>query len=249
MTELPSILHDPREYIRGLQQLLISDTKRIGFMFGAGSSMARKDGAPESSIIPGVLEMTKQIISALEGTEYETAIKSICTEIEEGNGKALIEYILSNIVHKEEAVGKETLCGLSKDKLGKLRKIIEEKICDIVSVHKKADEFVETLIHCDFAQWIVQATRKFAVEIFTTNYDYLFELGLEYHGVPYFDGFVGSFKPFFHPSSVEDLTFLPQQTKLWKLHGSLGWDMPQSRGKIIRRDTDNTTIIVFPCMV
>ena len=32
------ITHDPREFIRGLQQILISDSKRIGFLFGAGTS-------------------------------------------------------------------------------------------------------------------------------------------------------------------------------------------------------------------
>jgi len=155
------ILHDPREYIRGLQQLLVSDTKRIGFLFGAGTSMARKDGAPESSVVPGVKEMTSQIIEALKGTEFEKAIESICAEVTEQQGQALIEYILSNIVHKEEAVGKEKLCGLSKNKLEQLRKSIEDQICNIVSVHKKADEFMKSLIHCDFAQWIQQATRKF----------------------------------------------------------------------------------------
>lgn len=247
-TEVTTALHDPREHIRGLQQLLISDTKRIGFLFGAGTSMAHKTGAPESSVIPGVRDMTAQIIAALKGTEFEKALESICAEVEEGQDQALVEHILSNIVHKEEAVGKEKLCGLSKAELGQLRKTIEGQICSIVSVHKKADEFIKALIHCDFAQWIAQATRKFAVEIFTTNYDYLLELGLEYHRVPYFDGFVGSFKPFFHPSSVEDPAYLPQQTKLWKLHGSLGWDMHESLGRIVRRDTDNNNIIVFPCM-
>lgn len=34
--------HDPSEYIRGLQQLLISDKKKIGFLFGAGTSSAKK---------------------------------------------------------------------------------------------------------------------------------------------------------------------------------------------------------------
>jgi len=248
MSDPMAIYHDPREHIRGLQQLLISDTKRIGFLFGAGTSMALKEGAPESSVVPGVKAMTNEIIAALKGTAFEKAIESICAEVTEQYGQALIEYILSNIVQKEEAVGKEKLCGLSKDELGQLRKNIECQICNIVSVHKKADEFMRTLIHCDYAQWIAQATRKFGVEIFTTNYDYLLELGLEYHGVPYFDGFVGSFKPFFYPSSVEDLTYLPQQTKLWKLHGSLGWDTYEALGRIVRRDTDDTTIIVFPCM-
>jgi len=48
--------HDPREFVKGLQQILISDTKRLGFLFGAGTSMAVKDGANKDSVIPGVKE-------------------------------------------------------------------------------------------------------------------------------------------------------------------------------------------------
>lgn len=118
MTTQPiAILHDPREHIRGLQQLLISDTKRIGFLFGAGTSIARKDGASESSVVPSVADMTNLIIKALKGTKFENAMESICAEVTEQKGQALIEYILSSIVHKEEAVGKEKLCGLSKVEL------------------------------------------------------------------------------------------------------------------------------------
>lgn len=29
-------VHDPREFIRGVQQILINNTIRIGFLFGAG---------------------------------------------------------------------------------------------------------------------------------------------------------------------------------------------------------------------
>ena len=34
--------HDPSEYIKGLQQLLISDKKNVAFLFGAGTSLAKK---------------------------------------------------------------------------------------------------------------------------------------------------------------------------------------------------------------
>lgn len=37
-----NLTHDPSEYIRGLQQLLISDKKKIAFLFGAGTSLAKK---------------------------------------------------------------------------------------------------------------------------------------------------------------------------------------------------------------
>lgn len=34
--------HDPREFVRGLQQILVSDSKRIGFLCGAGTSMLKE---------------------------------------------------------------------------------------------------------------------------------------------------------------------------------------------------------------
>ena len=37
VANLVMLNHDPSEYIRGIKQILISDKKRIGFLFGAGS--------------------------------------------------------------------------------------------------------------------------------------------------------------------------------------------------------------------
>jgi hypothetical protein len=243
------ITHDPREFVRMLQQILISDKKRLGFLFGAGTSMAIKLGASKDSVIPGIIEMTKIIINSISEQKYKSALEMIKKELDKSKIEYYIEYILSNITQKEHVVGNEKLCGLAKDDFEALRKIIEEEMIKLASVHKKKDSFIGNLLHCDFAQWIAQASRKIPVEIFTTNYDYLLELGLEYHNVPYFDGFVGSFEPFFSTSLVEDLKFLPQCTKLWKLHGSLGWYLGKESKKIIRRYQDDSTIIVFPSLL
>lgn len=242
-------MHDPREFVRGLQQILISDTKRLGFLFGAGTSMAIKEGACKDSIIPGIKEMTEKIISSINEEKYKTALQMIEKELKESNIDFYIEYVLSNITQKEQVVGNEKLCGLTKKEFEQLRKKIEKEMIKLASVHNKRDSFISTLLHCDFAQWIAQASRKFPIEIFTTNYDYLFEIGLEYHNVPYYDGFVGSFEPFFSSSSVEDLKFLPQYTKLWKLHGSLGWYLDKKSNRLIRRYQDDSTIIVFPSLL
>ncbi len=243
------LTHDPREFVRGLQQILISDTKRLGFLFGAGTSMAIKEGESKDSVIPGIIAMTKILIDSISEQKYKSALEMIKKELDESKIEYYIEYILSNITQKEQVVGSEKLCGLTKDDFEKLRKKIEKEMIKIVSVHKKKDSFIDNLLHCDFAQWIAQASRKTPVEIFTTNYDYLLELGLEYHNVPYFDGFVGSYEPFFSTSLVEDLKFLPQCTKLWKLHGSLGWYLDKESNKIIRRYQDDSTIIVFPSLL
>ncbi len=45
--------YNPSEYIRGLQQLLVLDKKKIAFLFGAGTSLSRKN---EESITVPLLE-------------------------------------------------------------------------------------------------------------------------------------------------------------------------------------------------
>ncbi len=239
-------IHDPREFVRGLQQILISDSKRIGFLFGAGTSMSYKRGMSKESVIPGVQEMTRIIIDKIGEDNFKKALKQIEEELGAANMGFQIEYILSCIIQKEQVVGKEKLCGLKKEDFESLRKEIEKEIIEVVSVHKKREKFIKELLHCDFVLWVSHAARKNPVELFTTNYDYLFELALEYHNVNYFDGFVGSFEPFFCPSLVEDLKALPQYHKLWKLHGSLGWAYDDKNKKIIRRDQREDSIIVFP---
>ena len=124
----------------------------------------------------------------------------------------------------------------------------------MVSVHENegntivTTEIVNELVHTDFASWIGQAERKYPIELFTTNYDFLFELGLESKEVPYYDGFCGSLRPFFNPESVEDFSFLANQTKLWKIHGSLGWHFDKDTEKILRvnSDDDDDDILIYP---
>jgi len=245
------ITHGPKEFVRGLQQILISDTKKIGFLFGAGTSFAVKKNSSEKSRVPAVKEMTEKIIRDVseENNKYKNAMETLRKEFEDAKTDFNIEYILSNIIQKEQVIGNGTLCGLTKKEFGDIKEKIEKKIIDIVSVHKAKADFIEDLIHCDFAQWVGQANRKFPVEIFTTNYDYLFEVGLEYHNIPYFDGFMGGFEPFFNSSFVEDLGFLPHMTKLWKIHGSLGWDLSENKKKIVRRYHEENKIIVFPSLL
>ena len=224
---MSKIVHDPSEYIRGVQQILISDKKRIGFLFGAGTSLVRKND--QSQTVPAISVMTAQIINEL--TDKKTCTKTevykkVFDELkaEMTAAKFNVETILSNLEQKHLVISNGTLNGLSKDALGELIVTFKAKIKDKVSVHKYiGSDQKEHLIQTDFADWIGQANRKYPVEIFTTNYDYLFEVGLEHHNIPYYCGFSGSYEPFFSPETVEDLSFLSNQAKLWKIHGSLGW--------------------------
>ena len=170
--------------------------------------------------------MTKDIESYLgKNKKYEAAIKEIRSEIEGRKETHNVETLLSNIEQKIQVIGDGTLNGLKKGDFDELLKEVKNQIREIVSVHKQIikEDKLKDLIHVDFAEWIARANRKYPIEIFTTNYDYLLELGLEEKNIPFYDGFTGSYKPFFNSESVEDMGFIPNQTKLWKIHGSLGW--------------------------
>jgi len=249
------INHDPSEYIRGIQQILISDKKRIGFLFGAGSSLAKK--SQKSLTVPSIKQMTDEII---EEVGINGNFKEALNEIEEELGKENfnIETILSNLELKVSIIGKSTLNSLGKvdfeNLIIEIKKCVRKKVsvhlldnstkeCPIQIVTK---DIVDDLIQTDFANWIGQAERKYPIEIFTTNYDFLFELGLENKEIPYYDGFCGSLRPFFNSESVEELSFLPNQTKLWKIHGSLGWHFDKDTQKILRVSPDDDDILIYP---
>jgi hypothetical protein len=244
------INHDPSEYIRGIQQILISDKKRIGFLFGAGSSLAQKNN--NSLTVPAISKMTSDIVDIIEkiDVKYKNALIEI--KIELGENKFNIETILSNLEQKSSFIGNGTLNTLKKTDFDNLIIEIKKNVRNMVSVHKDdkgtivSKEIVKELVHTDFANWIGQAERKYPIEIFTTNYDFLFELGLESKEVPYYDGFCGSLRPFFNPESVEDFNFLAKQTKLWKIHGSLGWHFDKDTEKILRVNPDDDDILIYP---
>lgn len=240
--------HDPSEYIRGLQKLLISDKKRIAFLFGAGTSLSKK--SDDSTVIPAIDQLTQEIESKLnEKAEYKTAIAEVKQEITKSTGNTYnIETLLSNLEQKVQIIANGTLNGLEKREFESLIKTLKKHIKDAVSVHKEIIENgkLENSVHVDFAEWIGRANRKHPVEIFTINYDYLFELGLEEKNIPFYDGFTGSYTPFFYAESVENMGFVPDQTKLWKMHGSLGWYYDEKTEKVCRKDTDQEDILIYP---
>ena len=254
--------HDPSEFIRGVQQILVSDKKRIGFLFGAGTSLAQKNEIAPT--VPSVSLMTSQICDELcdtstekaNGTKTPDSIDSIYKKVldeiksEISEAKFNVEMILSNLEQKHIVIGNGTLNGLNKAGLEDLIAKFKGKIKDKVSVHKFVKNGMKQhLIQADFADWIGHASRKCPVEIFTTNYDFLFEIGLEHHNIPYYCGFSGSYEPFFAPETVADLSFLPSETKLWKVHGSLGWKNDKDTGRVIRTNPSDEDILIYPSIL
>ena len=246
--------HNPIQAIQQLQSILSSPSKKIGFLFGAGVSMQKIDG---SDLIIGMNDkknshgkVVKEGMTTLSTKDLSSpqkeAIKSMEEEIDSESNSFNIETLLSKISEKERAAGNEKLCGLTKLELQELRTDIEGKIQEIVSIHNKRSSIdIEETNHNTFSKWISNASRDFPVEIFTTNYDYLLELALEKQHIPYFDGFVGSYEAFFCPEWIEDDLPVKNWVKLWKLHGSLGWDQNKHK-EIIRTSGETGKAMIYP---
>lgn len=239
--------HDPREHIRGVHQILISDKKRIGFLFGAGTSYATGVAA---ACVPAVEAMTKIVMSDVEScsAEYLAAVNEIKAETELAGSSFNIESLLSSIEAKRAVIGAGKLNGLDAEGFVGLAKRVKDKVVKLVSVHEslKADDR-KCLAHARLSNWVQKARRRYPSEIFTTNYDYLFEIALEGSAIPYFDGFSGGFEPFFCPEAVEDVSAYPALVKLWKMHGSLGWTFRESDKTVTRNGlAPAESILIYP---
>ena len=239
--------HDPREHVRGIHQILISDKKRIGFLFGAGSSFAT---GVADVCIPAIAAMTTTIVAKIEAhsPSFAAAVKEIQRETKLGSIAFNIESLLSSIEAKRAVIGTGTLNGLDANGFSLLANLVKTQVVELASVHKiLRPEDRTKLAHAKLSSWVSKARRRFPAEIFTTNYDYLFEIALEGSGIPYFDGFSGSFEPFFCPEAVEDVGAYPHLVKLWKMHGSLGWTYRERDKAVIRQQKpEENSILIYP---
>jgi hypothetical protein len=242
--------HDPREQVRGIHQILTSDKKRIGFLFGAGTSFAT---GLKGICVPAIAKMTSDIVQHVtaQSAVLASAIGDIKAELCGAKIAFNIESLLSSIESKRAVIGAGTLNGLDSKGFSELAKLVKEQVVKLVSIHDQLSDTADRkkLSHFQFSNWIQKARRRFPAEIFTTNYDYLFEMALEGSGIPYFDGFSGGFEPFFCPEAVEDVDAYSHLVKLWKIHGSLGWSFRESDQAVIRQhtqDTDTANTLIYP---
>jgi hypothetical protein len=234
--ELAVSFHNPDQHMAALRTIIAQGRKRIGLLVGAGApaGMKRDDGS--GPLIPAVSGLTDMVFDAITPT-YALQIDAIRTRLL----KKDIETFLSQIRSMSAVIGDNKVHGLD----GPGYKAMAEKICSeigrIVDVRlpKKNSPYTELV------SWITGADRGHPVEIFTTNYDLLFEEAFERARAPYFDGFSGSREAFFDPSSVSGNEHAPRWSRLWKIHGSLGWKANEY-GEVIRTGQADATHLVFP---
>ena len=230
-------VHNPDQYIAALRSIIAGGRKRIGLLIGAGApaGMVRDDGS--RPLIPAVEGLTKQVLAVL-APKYEIQISALLDELKPKND---IETLLSRVRALSKVIGNTKVHGLDASGYNDLGREICAEIARIVDVRlpKAASAYT------DLVNWIIGTSRDHAIEIFTTNYDLLFEEAFERARAAYFDGFTGGREPFFDPVSVAGSDLPARWTRLWKLHGSLGLSEGES-GDVVRTGRSSHTHLVFP---
>ncbi len=180
--------------------------------------------------LPGIFALTEQVEAGLAEPQ-KTQFLAVKAECPSG---CHIEQILDRVRLYRELIGNHatnTFCGIAG---GSQAKELDHAICSGISTAIVTPPPARLVAHKTFAQWInaaPHAQRAQPIEIFTTNYDTLFEQMMEEVNAPFFDGFIGSVQPFFAPACVDaensrhDADVYPPRrwTRLWKLHGSINW--------------------------
>jgi len=184
-----------------------------------------------------VAGLTAQVLATLEPT-YSVQIAALKVEL---TPKGDIETLLSRIRTLANVIGPTEIHGLDGAGYAAFGEKICEEIGKIVNVPLPPGSSAYT----DLVNWIIGTPREHPIEIFTTNYDLLLEEAFERSRSPYFDGFTGGREPFFDPVTVAENDLPSRWTRLWKLHGSLGW-CSNDKDEVIRMGKDNAKHLIFP---
>jgi hypothetical protein len=219
-----------------LRTIIAQERKRIGLLVGAGAPAGMKKDDGSCPLIPAVAGLTDRVLDAI-APRFSTQIDALKKDL----NKHDIETLLSRIRSLSSVIGSTKVHGLDCEGYKDMADAICTEIGRVVNVRlpKGASAYK------DIVSWIAGSTRTHPVEIFTTNYDLLFEEAFERAKAPYFDGFAGARQPFFDPASVSGDELSPRWTKLWKLHGSLGWTA-NDLGEVIRTGKTDATHLIFP---
>ena len=216
-------LHDVTHQVHLIREALQSEKRRLGFFLGAGCPLGiyDKEGKESLKHIPDVLGLTTAVGVALTGEanfkDHWIKLTAACK-----TDTVLIpnvEHILTQVRTICALKGIAQVDGMTAADLV----LLDTKICESIATTVGKPLPSHSTSYHRFAAWISQIERVNPVELFTPNYDLLFEEALENYNVPFFDGFVGAREPFFDLAAMEQDAVPPRWTRLWKLHGSINW--------------------------
>lgn len=220
--KLAVTIDNPHKHIGYLRDCLSNDKRPVGFLLGAGCPLSVKTGEnDENPIIPDICGLTKAVEDAFQAdTECGKNYKKIVSQLtKDGHSFVNIENILSHIRSLRLVAGEDKVRDLTAANLDEL----DFEVCE--AIQKLMDKTLpgDSTSYHRIARWIGGTERELPVEIFTTNYDLLMEQALESYQIPFFDGFVGSFRPFFDVRTFEEDHLPHRWSRIWKLHGSINW--------------------------
>jgi len=239
---MPNTVHNPDRYMSELRQILAQGRKRIGVLLGAGAPASiRIDRAtgrldPDGEVlIPAIAELTSHVVETLD--DSNGALASVRSDLPDGSN---IEHVLSRVRSLSALIGSHQIHGV--DESGFLD--LAERICASIGELAAAPLPKEQSAYTELAAWIGGTERAHPVEVFTSNYDLLIEEALERAEIPFFDGFTGAHEPFFDPASIARDDLPLRWARVWKLHGSIGWQ--ESGGNVVRAGGRSATSLIYP---
>lgn len=242
-------IHDASQQAKNLRHVLEEGKQRIGCFLGAGCPLGiyDADGKKSMVLIPAVEELTKRVAAGLGLRDEELGKKTdgIKSNLKNtwdliyddckstSDADPTVEDVLTELRTVANLRGSTAVWGLKKKELNNL----DMEICSLIVTEMKKSLPEHRNSYNRFASWIGGLHSLSPVEIFTPNYDLLFEQAFEQHPLPHFDGFVGSREPWFDLSSIEHDTIPARWTRLWKLHGSINWEKIEEKigGKSLAR--------------
>ncbi|WP_431048915.1 SIR2 family protein [Roseateles sp. L2-2] len=235
---MENTIHNPDQYMFGFRQLATNGRKRIAVLIGAGAPVSIDVGTDGQwkSLIPNIAGLEVIVLQALSPIQ-----KGVYEQIKTSLSDPNLEKILSRVRMLTEVLGDGAVYGFKANDFATLSEAICNSIRDVVS----ADLPIGENPYSELVSWINGINRKHAVEVFTTNYDLLLENALERARTPYFDGFSGSKNAFFDPSSISKNDLPARWVRLWKLHGSIGWEA-NDNGEVFRVPHSKNASLVYP---
>lgn len=238
-----STIHNPDQYMADLRQILSQGRKRIGIFIGAGAPTAIRVGDDNQIVthggrplIPDVKGLTATVIEDLPDSDRDV-VDALMRDMPKPIN---IETILTRTRQLAQAIGSSEI----HDYDGNAYDQLSQQLCDAIGTQVRPELPCGPNPYSELVSWISGTQRLHSVEVFTPNYDLLMEDAFERHRIPFFDGFTGSHRPFFDPVSVLSDDIPSRWSRLWKLHGSLGWAV--SGDTVIRKGDRQSTELIYP---
>jgi len=212
---------DDNRFCLNVNQILpgLSNYDRIGFLFGAGTSV--------EAGYPSTKELTRHVINQMTDGErhhIEESLAEVGIVFNWGNGEPDIELLSDSLIKKNIQNKTSLLDGI----IDKITLQITKKISSVARPNLGN--------HIDFLRKLKIKTQGHhsVIWIFTTNYDPLFELAAAEVGINIRNGFVGTLKRHWDENSLRRVEGVINSRRsfelnreltiiLVKLHGSIFW--------------------------